>query len=916
MSKFRQLRNKSLSAMAALTLTASIIVPAGAQLIPLKADAGQQLGQTNFDEGVGLPWHIVESAPAEMEFELTDGKYKVKIVKPGGASAGGEDRWDCQFRHRGLKIVSGHKYEVSYEITPTQSGKYYTKIGDAENNEVWHNEMDDNGPDLGSTWEPIPINANETKKVTHTFTASQSIDVAEWAFHLGGDGQYTPGGCFPAGTEITFDNMSLKDLTSDENDYKAAPKWKRSPIMINQVGYFENRAKRATLVSDSSSGIDFDIINEDGDKVYSGTSKPFGEDKDSEDEVHIIDFTDFNDKGTFYIETEDGDRSYEFTIGDNELYSGILYNSLNYFYQNRSGIEIESKYISSGDTAKLARAAGHPNDSAEIMSDWEKTDSTGKSIDVTGGWYDAGDHGKYVVNGGFSLWMLQNQYETALKYGFDDVYADGTMLIPENNNKAPDLLDEARWEMEWMLKMIVEDGEYKGMAYHKAHDEKWTGLAIAPADDQMRRIVKPPSTAATLNLAACAAQASRLWHKYDEDFADKCLDAAIEAYEAAKKNPDVYAPLDSSTGGGAYGDDNVDDEFYWAACELFLTTGDDSYYEDMKDSDFFLELPTSLGGGESVDTVGSFDWGNTAALGTMSLSLDEKQVPDSDYKKLKENIISAGDHYIEIENEQGYGVPYGQSQLSYNDSDKGYIWGSNSLAADNAVVLAYAYLLSDDDAYLDGAIGGMDYLLGRNANEYSYVTGYGYHAVENPHHRYWSHQVDETFPEAPAGVMSGGPNSGMQDPWVKGSGWKKGEIAPQKCYMDHIEAWSVNECTINWNASLAWLSAFTAQENGGIQIGVTSTTDKSAFADLQPAEETEEITEEKEDETKESIRKSTKTKSDDDDEVKTTKKNKDNDDDDDEDSNLGMIAIIAGAAVVGLISIELFVYKIIKLKKK
>ena len=69
MSKFRQLRNKNLSAMAALTLTASIIVPAGAQLIPLKADAGQQLGQTNFDEGVGLPWHIVESAPAEMEFE-------------------------------------------------------------------------------------------------------------------------------------------------------------------------------------------------------------------------------------------------------------------------------------------------------------------------------------------------------------------------------------------------------------------------------------------------------------------------------------------------------------------------------------------------------------------------------------------------------------------------------------------------------------------------------------------------------------------------------------------------------------------------------------------------------------------------------------------------------------------------------
>ena len=102
---------------------------------------------------------------------------------------------------------------------------------------------------------------------------------------------------------------------------------------------------------------------------------------------------------------------------------------------------------------------------------------------------------------------MQNQYETALKYGYESAFADGTMLIPENSNGFPDLLDEARWEMEWMLRMIVESGEYKGMVYHKTHDEKWTALGIAPADDQMKRIVKPPTTAATLNLAACAAQA-------------------------------------------------------------------------------------------------------------------------------------------------------------------------------------------------------------------------------------------------------------------------------------------------------------------------------------------------------------------------------------------------------------------------
>ena len=141
----------------------------------------------------------------------------------------------------------------------------------------------------------------------------------------------------------------------------------------------------------------------------------------------------------------------------------MLYDSLNYFYQNRSGIEIESKYITSGDANALARAAGHPKDMAEIEQTWGYSGSSG-TIDVTGGWYDAGDHGKYVVNGGFSLWLMQNQYETAKKYGFEDVYADGTMNIPENNNSYPDLLDEARWEMDWMFSMIVDSGDYKGMA--------------------------------------------------------------------------------------------------------------------------------------------------------------------------------------------------------------------------------------------------------------------------------------------------------------------------------------------------------------------------------------------------------------------------------------------------------------------
>lgn len=917
MIKLRKLNKRVLSAVTALLITSGTAAPVLYGAYSLNAGAGQQLGQTNFDEGVGLPWHVCESAPGEMDFEIDNGSYKITIVNPGGASAGGEDRWDCQFRHRDLKIVSGHQYKVSYEITASNSGKFYTKIGNLDGDvEIWHNMMADGGPDLGSTWDPMPINANETKKVELTFTASQSLDVAEWAFHLGGDGQYTPGGCFPAGTVITFDNMSLTDLTSDENDYPEIEQWQRAEILTNQVGYFTDRAKKATFLCTDKDGVDFEIKDSSGSSVYSGKSEYFGYDADSDDTVHIIDFSDFNDNGTFYIEAENGAVSREFTIGGSEVYSSMLYDALNYFYQNRSGIAIESQYITSGDADALAREAGHPTDMAEIQQTWGYTGSSG-TIDVTGGWYDAGDHGKYVVNGGFSLWLMQNQYETALRYGFEDVYADGTMAIPENSNGNPDLLDEARWQMEWMLKMIVDSGEYQNMVYHKAHDEKWTALGIAPADDEMKRIIKPPSTAATLNLVAAAAQAARLWEGIDDDFAKQCLDAAEKCYEAAKKHPAMYAPMDESVGGGAYGDDDVTDEFYWAACELYITTGDKSYYSDMQGSEFFLELPTSLDGGESVGTVGSFDWGHTASMGTMSIALNSDKFDKADAEKVQENIVAASEHYINLENNQGYGLPYGQSQISYNDSDTGYIWGSNSFVTDNSIVMAYAYLLTEDTKHLDGVISGIDYILGRNAVDYSYVTGYGSHAYENPHHRYWSNQVDELFPKAPCGVLSGGPNSGMQDPWVQGSGWKKGEIAPQKCYLDHIEAWSVNECTINWNASLAWLVSFVAEENGGIEVGSTGAS-AGINNDGGEGESNDKSTYDENEAEKNSDSNKNSEKSDNEDTDKKSDSSSDEKSSDGKNNGsvVGIVALIVGALIVILISVEVFVYKMKKLEKE
>ncbi len=824
------------------------------QNLMLPAFAGELLGQSDFNTGVGLPWHICESMTGKMDFSIDDGTYNITVINPGGLANGGEDRWDCQFRHRNLTFVAGHTYRLTYSVWASNSGWMYAKIGDMTNGdlELWHS----NGNLLNMTyqenqsqadvenalksaqqngqwkdynaWEGVTISGNQWNTFAYEFTlgsngerTSSADGTGEWTFHFGGNGQYTPNVCFPAGTELKFDNLCLIDMTDDSHDYIPEPQWNRADILTNQVGYFTNLGKNATVLCKDTAPREFYLKDSSGTVVYTGQTSTFGYDDDSGDLVHTLDFSDFQQEGVFYLETDQGAKSREFRIGITETYSGMLYDALNYFYQNRSGMAIEAQYISSGEKEKLARAAGHTSDIATIQQTWGYSGSSGTQ-DVTGGWYDAGDHGKYVVNGGIALWMMQNQYERALQKNQQDAYADGSMLLPENSNGYPDLLDEARYEMNWMLKMIVQDGDYQGMAYHKVHDIKWTALAVAPADDPEERILKPPTTPATLNLAACGAQSYRLWKDLDSAFAEQCLNAAKSAYEAAKKHPSMFAPLDESVGGGPYGDDLAEDEFYWAACELYAATGDKIYYEDMKKSSWFLKVPSTLEGGEAAGIIGSFDWGHTAALGSVTMTFYQDLLEQSETETLKNNFTEAAEIFRHIETEQGYGLPYGQSTISYDDRDSGYVWGSNSFVADNAIILAYAYDLTEDKTYLNAAVSAMDYLLGRNPMDYSYITGYGSHSVQYPHHRWWSFLISSQFPKAPCGVLVGGPNSGMEDPWVRGSGWKKGEIPPQKCYLDHIEAWSVNECTINWNMPLAWLTSFLCEEGGGVITSQTS----------------------------------------------------------------------------------------------
>ena len=448
---------------------------------------------------------------------------------------------------------------------------------------------------------------------------------------------------------------------------------------------------------------------------------------------------------------------------------------------------------------RWARPAGHLPDKAPCAKDL----GCNYTLDVTGGWYDAGDQGKYVVNGGFSAWVLLDEWER-LEYlgksGKD--FADGKMNIPENHNGVDDLLDEARWEVEFLMAMQAPDGsEFAGMVHHKMHDEGWTALGLRPDQDTLKRTLRPVSTAATLNMAAVAAQAARIWKGKDKAFSAKALAAAEKAYAAAEKHPAKYAdPKDGNNGGGAYDDDYVKDEFFWAASELFITTGDEKYEKDLKANPHYEKFIHGDGAGTLLV------WKDVEALGVISLSVVPNKLSKAERDAQRERLIHMADLYVAHQAKEGYRPPF--EPPGNQEGKPSYPWGSNSFIAANAMVVALAYDFTKKPEYRDAVAAGMDYILGTNPMGQSYVTGYGEKPLVNPHHRFWAHQARADFPEAPPGILSGGPNSDLQDPYVQAAGLKKKGCAPQKRFLDNIEAWPVNEITINSNSPLAWVASF------------------------------------------------------------------------------------------------------------
>ncbi|MEV0634904.1 glycoside hydrolase family 9 protein [Streptomyces sp. NPDC050619] len=738
-----------------LSLTALI----GAALVALPAplavaDEVEQVKNGTFDTTTD-PWWTTSNVTAG----LSDGQLCADV--PGGTA----NRWDAAVGQNDITLVKGESYKFSFTANAAPDGHVVRAI------------VGLSVSPYDTYFEVTPQLSVSGNAYSYTFTSPVDATQAQVGFQLGGSAEPF---------RFCMDDVSLLGGVPPEvYEPDTGPR-----VRVNQVAYLPAGPKNATLVTDATAKLPWQLKNAGGFVVAQGSTVPRGTDASSGQNVHSIDFGAYKKQGKDFTLVVDGETSRPFDIGTS-AYDKLRLDAAKYYYTQRSGIEIRDDL-----RPGYARPAGHV-DVAPNQGDSNVPCQPGVcdyTLDVTGGWYDAGDHGKYVVNGGISTWELLSTHERSLsaRTGQPAKLGDGTLAIPESGNKVPDILDEARWELEFLLKMQVPDGQpLAGMAHHKMHDEQWTGLPLLPSDDPQKRELHPPSTQATLNLAATAAQAARLYQPYDKAFAAKALAAAREAWTAALAHPEMYADPDDGIGGGSYADSDASDEFYWAAAELYLSTGEKEF------ADHVVGSPV-----HTADIFGplGYDWARTAAAARLDLATVPSKLPGRD--QVRQSVVKGADRYLTTLKAHPYGMPYAPA-------DNQYDWGSSHQILHNAVVIATAYDITGGSKYRDGAVQSMDYMFGRNALNMSYVTGYGEVNSHNQHSRWYARQLDPKLPAPPDGTLAGGPNSAIQDPYAQS---KLQGCVGQFCYIDDIQSWSTNEHTINWNSALTRMASFVADQ--------------------------------------------------------------------------------------------------------
>ena len=500
---------------------------------------------------------------------------------------------------------------------------------------------------------------------------------------------------------------------------------------------------------------------------------------------YLVDLGELTATGNYQVSV--GDQSCDFLVSKRP-YQDIAKASLRLFYLIRSGIAIEQG-------GAYNRPLGHP-DTQVLVHPSAATEKrpAGTVISSPYGWYDAGDYNKYVVNSAFSIGLMFVTYEQQRDY-FVRLKTD----IPESGNKTPDFLDEMMFNLKWLLTMQDPDD---GGVYHKLTTPNFEGFVL-PTDCHQTRYVVAKSVTATLDFAAVMADAARLFEPYQKDYPDfvaQATEAAERAYQWAKEHPTAFYRQeqlkDPAVSTGTYGDGNARDEFFWASSALYRLTQKPAYLEDARQ---YQPQSFSTPSWGNVSALGVYEW-----LSDMLVTIGTNARP-KEAQELAADLLVPFCAYC---NNVIKGVDASCFQSPYGNSPRDFGWGCLAEhCCCQAMALLYADRLLGTTQYRRYALQNADYLLGRNATGYCYVTGFGDKSPMHPHHRISeADAVEAPFP----GMLVGGPNPGQQDKRDMHDAVYPSNY-PDESYIDNMESYASNEIAINWNASLVaflcWLDA-------------------------------------------------------------------------------------------------------------
>ena len=706
------------SIMAACTVMAAAVPVVSA---PVSA-AGNLISNSTFESGT-KDWGTYKESGGACKLTTKDGKLALTVSNVGKVNYAVQVYYD---------IVPLHKngvYRLKYDISSTVDRYVEGMI------------QQNGGTYQAYTWKGLELTSTP-QTVDYEFTMEQDTDImAKLVFNCGIQEKHE--GVLPEHT-IFIDNVSL-ELVDDSNvDYSADRPYAPS-ININQVGYRPD-SRKVAVFRDVKDQTEFKVVNaETKETVYTGKLENKKENKSADEINWQGDFSSVKEAGKYYISCDGLDNSYTFEIGD-KVYSNLIDDSVRMLYLQRCGVKVED--------SEFGHDACHTS-MATIYGTSEK-------IDVSGGWHDAGDYGRYVVPAAKAVADLLYAYEAA-----PELYSD-SIGIPESGNGTPDVLDEARFELEWMLKMQASDGG----VYHKVSCATFPAY-VMPTKETGELIVTPVSSTATADFCASMALASEFYKDHDADFAKKCMDAAEKAWAWLEKNPNFLFSNPEDIVTGEYGDRTDKDERYWAAVQMYRATGDKKYISGVS------------------STYTGLDWSTVGDYGNIALLTMKDADKSSDlYAKAKAAVINQADSMVKTVDASSYG----SSITEYN-------WGSNMTIANSGIILGLAERLTGEQKYMNAANAQLGYLLGVNPVATCFVSGYGTVSPENPHHR-----PSMAVGHAMKGMLAGGVNQNLEDSAAKA--YCK-ESPAAKCFIDNSESYSTNEITIYWNSPLTYLLSLT-----------------------------------------------------------------------------------------------------------